>query len=227
MNDLLIVDDDERLRRALIRALALEGFSVRGAGDGRGAVAAIAQRRPDLLLLDVTMPGADGIAVVRHLRDQGLDLPVLIISARTEVDDRVRGLEAGADDYLTKPFAMTELRARIQALLRRRAPASNLRKVVGDLIVDPAARRATRGDRELTLTRREFDLLAALAANRGAVCTRDDLLQEVWGYLEPVETNVVDVFAGYLRRKLEAGGEPRMLHTVRGVGFRLDVPGDS
>lgn len=220
--DLLLVDDDERLRRALERALSLEGFGVRGASGGREAVRAIAERRPDLILLDLGMPDVDGLTVLRHLRNEGVDAPVLILSARTEIDERVRGLEAGADDYLVKPFAIAELRARIQALLRRRAPEQQVRHRVGDLTVDPRARRAERGGRLLELTRREFDLLAALAARAGEVRSRADLLGEVWGYAEPVETNVVDVFAGYLRRKLEAGGEPRILHTVRGIGFVLE-----
>lgn len=222
--EILIVDDDDRLRMALARALRLEGFAVRTAADGPQAVRAVADRRPSLMLLDVTMPGADGVAVVRHLRDQGIELPVCILSGRTEVADRVRGLEAGADDYLVKPFAMGELKARIQALLRRGGgggPATA--RVVGDLRLDPARRRAWRGSRELTLTRREFDLLDALAAHQDEVLSRGRLLELVWGYDVEAETNVVDVFVGYLRRKLEAGGESRILHTARGVGFRLSA----
>lgn len=222
-HEVLIVDDDERLRRALERALLLEGFAVRTAPDGRAAVRAIAASRPSVVLLDVTMPGADGITVLRHLRGQGVDVPVCILSARTEIADRVRGLEAGADDYLVKPFAISELLARIHALLRRGGARSAGTTVVDDLRVDAAARRAWRGDRELEVTRREFDLLHTLAARAGEVVTRERLLELVWGYDEaPADTNVVDVFAGYLRRKLEASGEPRILHTVRGVGFTID-----
>jgi len=167
------------------------------------------------------MPDLDGVTVIRHARTRGLDLPICVLSARTEVADRVRGLRAGADDYLTKPFAISELIARIHALLRRRAPAG-APLAIADLTIDGAARRAHRGDRELQLTRREFDLLETLARQPGKVLSRQRLLELVWGYTFEADTNVVDVFVGYLRRKLEADGEPRILHTERGIGFVLD-----
>ena len=177
---------------------------------------------PDVVVLDLGLPDIDGIEVVRRLRGAGHSMPVCILSARDEVTDRVGGLEAGADDYLVKPFALEELVARLRALLRRGGPAT-----VGPLIeveelrIDPARREAWIGDRALVLTRREFDLLAALARHPGRVRSREQLLSTVWGYDFAVDSNVVDVFIGYLRRKLEAGGEPRLIHTVRGVGFMV------
>ena len=167
------------------------------------------------------MPDLDGVSVVRRLRAGGIDVPVCILSARDEVDDRVAGLQAGADDYLVKPFAIAELTARLQALLRRRGNAGAGPLVVGDVVVDARRHVATRGGRDLGLTRREFDLLEVFARHPGQVLSRDQLLRLVWGYASDVETNVVDVFVGYVRRKLEAGGEPRTLHTVRGVGWAL------
>jgi DNA-binding response OmpR family regulator len=173
------------------------------------------------MVLDVAMPDLDGVSVVRRLRAEGEELPVCILSARDEVEDRVAGLQAGADDYLVKPFALAELTARLHALLRRRGAAPAGPIVVGDLVVDPRRHVATRAGRDLGLTRREFALLEAFARRPGLVLSRDALLREVWGYAFEVETNVVDVFVGYLRRKLEAGGESRVLQTVRGVGWRL------
>jgi DNA-binding response OmpR family regulator len=173
------------------------------------------------MVLDVTMPDLDGVSVLRRLRGDGIDVPVCILSARDDVDDRVAGLQAGADDYLVKPFALAELTARLQALLRRRGGDASSALVVGDLVVDARRHVATRDGRELDLTRREFALLEAFARHAGQVLSRDQLLRQVWGYNFDVETNVVDVFVGYLRRKLEAAGEPRMLQTVRGVGWRL------
>ena len=158
---------------------------------------------------------------MRRLRDDGVDVPVCILSARDDVDDRVAGLQAGADDYLVKPFAIAELTARLQALLRRRGAEAPGPLVVGDLVIDPRRHVATRSGRDLDLTRREYELLEAFARHGGQVLSRDQLLRQVWGYNFDVETNVVDVFVGYLRRKLEAEGEPRMLHTVRGIGWRL------
>jgi DNA-binding response OmpR family regulator len=217
----LVVDDEASVRNALERALRLEGFAVSTAAGGREALAAVAQRPPSVIVLDVTMPDVDGVSVVRRLRADGLDVPVCILSARDDVADRVAGLQAGADDYLVKPFAIAELTARLHALLRRRGEPGPGPVLVGDLVIDPRRHVATRAGRDLGLTRREFDLLEVLARHQGQVLSREQLLRLVWGYAADVETNVVDVFVGYLRRKLEAGGEPRMLRTVRGVGWVL------
>jgi DNA-binding response OmpR family regulator len=194
---------------------------VETAAGGYEALDAVARRPPSVVVLDVTMPDLDGVKVVRRLRDEGNDVPVCILSARDDVEDRVAGLQAGADDYLVKPFALAELTARLQALLRRRGSDAPAALVVGDLVVDPRRHVAVRTGRELDLTRREFELLETFARHAGQVLSRDQLLRQVWGYNFDVETNVVDVFVGYLRRKLEAAGEARMLHTVRGVGWRL------
>jgi len=192
------------------------------AGDGHEALAAVAAQPPAVIVLDVTMPGLDGVSVVRRLRASGHAVPVCILSARDDVSDRVAGLQAGADDYLVKPFAVAELTARLQALLRRGGGAeAPVARVAGDLVVDARRHLATRAERDLHLTHREFELLDAFVRHPGQVLSRDQLLQQVWGYACDVETNVVDVFVGYLRRKLEAAGEPRILHTVRGVGWAL------
>jgi DNA-binding response OmpR family regulator len=217
----LVVDDEASVRQALERALRLEGFAVSTAPGGRAALEQVAQRPPAVVVLDVMMPDLDGVSVVRRLRAAGLDVPVCMLSARDEVSDRVAGLQAGADDYLVKPFALPELTARLHALLRRRGGDPGAQLVVGDLVVDPRRHVATRAGRPLQPTRREFELLEMFARHPGQVLSRDQLLEQVWGYAFEVETNVVDVFVGYLRRKLEAGGEPRMLHTVRGVGWAL------
>jgi DNA-binding response OmpR family regulator len=217
----LVVDDEASVRHALERALRLEGFAVSTAAGGNEALAAVAQRPPSVIVLDVSMPDLDGVSVVRRLRADGLDVPVCILSARDEVHDRVAGLQAGADDYLVKPFAIAELTARLHALLRRRGEPGPGPVVVGDLVVDVRRHVATRAGRDLELTRREFDLLEVFARHVGQVLSREQLLRLVWGYAADVETNVVDVFVGYVRRKLEAAGEPRMLCTVRGVGWAL------
>jgi DNA-binding response OmpR family regulator len=217
----LVVDDELSVRQALERALRLEGFAVSTASGGRAALEEVAQRPPAVVVLDVTMPDLDGVTVVRRLRAGGVDVPVCILSARDDVSDRVAGLQAGADDYLVKPFALAELTARLHALLRRRGGDAGGPLVVGDLVVDPRRHLATRGSREIQPTRREFELLEVFARHPGQVLSREQLLEQVWGYAFDVETNVVDVFVGYVRRKLEAGGEPRMLHTVRGVGWTL------
>ena len=217
----LVVDDEARVRQALERALRLEGFAVSTASGGRAALEEVAQRPPAVVVLDVTMPDLDGVAVVRRLRADGLDVPVCMLSARDEVADRVAGLQAGADDYVVKPFALAELTARLHALLRRGGRDAVAQLVVGDLVVDPRRHVATRAGRPLQATRREFALLEVFARHPGQVLSRDQLLEQVWGYTFDVETNVVDVFVGYLRRKLEAAGEPRILHTVRGVGWAL------
>ena len=218
---ILVVDDDAGIRQALERALRLEGFAVAQAADGEQALAAVAAVPPAIIVLDVTMPGIDGVEVTRRLRGQGDDVPILILSARDGVDDRVAGLAAGADDYLVKPFAMEELLARLHALLRRRPDRAAVAIAVGALRVDPRGRQATMDGALLDLTAREFELLEVLARHAGMVLSRQQLLEQVWGYTFDVQTNVVDVFVGYLRRKLEAGGHERIIHTVRGHGFVL------
>ncbi len=217
----LVVDDEPSIRDSLERALRLEGFAVETADGGHAALAAVARQPPALIVLDVTMPDLDGVAVLKRLRGDGVEIPVCVLSARDDVEDRVAGLQAGADDYLVKPFALEELFARIHALLRRRGADPSSTVSLGELVVDAPRRLATRSGRDLALTRREFDLLFVFARHPGKVLSRDQLLQQVWGYTTDVETNVVDVFVGYLRRKLELGGEPRMLHTERGVGWVL------
>jgi DNA-binding response OmpR family regulator len=222
----LVVDDDAAIRDALERALRLEGFAVESVDGGRAALEAVPRRPPAAIVLDVTMPDLNGRAVCARLRADGVKTPILILSARDEVEDRVAGLQAGADDYLVKPFAVAELVARLLALLRRAGdepagPDLQAPIAVGDLAIDPAARTSARGGRDLDLTRREFDLLEALARNAGIVMSRERLLELVWGYDWETDGNVVDVFVSYLRRKLEAGGEPRILRTVRGIGFTL------
>jgi len=231
---ILVVDDEAPIREALERALRLEGFAVECAPGGRTALEAVARRPPAAIVLDVTMPDMNGRAVCARLRADGIRTPIMILSARDEVEDRVAGLQAGADDYLVKPFAVEELVARLQALLRRSAgengengdDGARAELEVGDLVVDPAGRTVTRGGREIELTRREFELIEVFARNPGIVLERDRLLELVWGYDWAADTNVVDVFVSYLRRKLEADGEPRMIQTVRGVGFVLREPGE-
>jgi DNA-binding response OmpR family regulator len=216
----LVVDDEAAIREARERALRLEGFAVRTAAGGQQALDEVGEQQPAVVLLDITMPDLDGVQVIRRLRAQGNDVPICVLSARNEVDDRVRGLQSGADDYLVKPFALEELVARLHALLRRR-PEAPAPRTVGELHVDPVRRIARRGTRELELTRREFELLEAFVRHPGMVLSRGQLLEQVWGYDFEVDTNVVDVFVGYLRRKLESDGEPRLIQTVRGVGFVL------
>ena len=217
----LVVDDDAAIRRSLERGLRLSGFRVRTAQGGHEALAVIREAPPDVLVLDVSMPGMSGIEVCERLRDDGRDLPVLMLSALDETADRIAGLQAGGDDYLVKPFALQELVLRLRALLRRRPPSGREVLRVAGLVIDPAARTAERDGHPLELTRREFELLEVLARNAGLVLTRDQLLERVWGYDFDVRTDAVDTFVSYLRRKLEADGRPRLVHTVRGVGFVL------
>ncbi|MEU8587893.1 response regulator transcription factor [Streptomyces sp. NPDC048664] len=220
----LVVDDDAAIRRSLERGLRLSGFRVRTADSGPQALAAIGRTPPDVLVLDVSMPGMSGIDVCARLRADGQDLPVLMLSALDETADRIAGLQAGGDDYLVKPFALTELVLRLRALLRRRPPVDRQVLRVADLVIDPAARTVHRAGRPLELTRREFELLEVLARNAGLVLTRDQLLERVWGYDFDVRTDAVDTFVSYLRRKLETDGATRLVHTVRGVGFVLREP---
>ena len=217
----LLVDDDAAIRRAVAAGLELEGFCVVAASGGRAALEAAERIKPAVVLLDLTMPDLDGLEVLRRLREAGDQVPVCVLSARDEVDERVQGLQAGADDYVVKPFALEEVAARLHALLRRRPAGEGEALAAGDVRLDPRARSARRGERVLDLTRREFELLQVFLRHPGEVIDRARLHEEVWGYTFDPGTNVADVFVGYLRRKLEAGGEPRVLHTVRGVGFVL------
>ena len=229
---ILVVDDEAPIRQALERALRLEGFGVECASGGREALEAVARRAPAAIILDVTMPDLNGRVVCARLRADGVKTPILILSARDEVDDRIAGLQAGADDYLVKPFAVEELIARLQALLRRAGDEQGEQAgeefqaalTVGDLVVDPSARTVKRGGRELECTRREIALIEVFARNPGIVLERQRLLELVWGYDWVADTNVVDVFVSYLRRKLEENDEPRMIETVRGIGFVLRDP---
>lgn len=224
----LVVDDDEDVLASVERGLRLSGFQVRVARDGAEALRSVTEQVPDAVVLDMNMPVLDGAGVVTALRALGNEVPICVLSARASVDDRISGLESGADDYLTKPFVLAELVARIKALLRRRsdvpAPATPGAIAVGSLEVDVAGYRALLNGREIELTKREFELLSTLARNAGVVLSRERLLELVWGYDFAADTNVVDVFVGYLRRKLEVEGTPRLLHTVRGVGFVLRAP---
>lgn len=220
----LVVDDDPDVLASLERGLRLSGFDVATAVDGAEALRSATETRPDAIVLDINMPVLDGVSVVTALRAMDNDVPVCVLSARSSVDDRVAGLEAGADDYLVKPFVLAELVARVKALLRRRGSTATFSSEtiqVGPLEVDIPGRRARVNGVDVDLTKREFDLLAVLAEHKTAVLSRAQLLELVWGYDFAADTNVVDVFIGYLRRKLEAGGAPRLLHTVRGVGFVL------
>jgi DNA-binding response OmpR family regulator len=217
----LVVEDDEAIADVLRRSLRAEGHEVKSAGDGAEALTEAERFSPDLIVLDLGLPRLDGIEVLKRIRAGGDDVPVLILTARTETDDRVEGLDEGADDYLPKPFERAELLARIRALLRRRPPRGSASVVVGDLALNPDSREAKRGDREIELTNREFELLEYLARNQKLVVSRERLLEDVWGYDPFEQTNTIDVFISNVRRKLEAGGEPRMLHTKRGAGYVL------
>ena len=220
----LVVDDDPQLREALTRALELDGYAVSTAGNGVKALEAVSSARPDVMVLDVMMPYVGGLDVCRTLRERKDRLPILVLTARDEVGDRVAGLDAGADDYLTKPFALEELRARLRALLRRAAAEDSEegdRLVYEDLALDPLARTVQRSGRPIELTRTEFALLELLMRNAGRALQRDVIMDRVWGWESEPTSNSLEVFIGYLRRKTEALGEPRLIHTVRGVGYVL------
>lgn len=223
----LVVDDDPELRAALTRALRLDGYDVTAVSNGLKALEAMPEVTPDVVVLDLMMPYVGGLEVCRRLRAKGDRTPILVLTARDEVGDRVAGLDAGADDYLVKPFALEELRARLRALLRRSRPAAedeDTPLTLADLTLDPLSREVRRGNRAIDLTRTEFTLLELLLRNAGRVLTRDVIMDRVWGYeLEPA-SNSLEVFIGYLRRKTEAGGEPRLIHTVRGVGYTAREP---
>jgi two-component system, OmpR family, response regulator MprA len=215
----LLVDDDARILRMLERTLAAEGYDVTAVADGGAALARVERSLPDLVVLDVAMPGLDGLAVTRRLRAKRLPVPILLLTARDALDERVAGLDAGADDYLVKPFEVEELRARVRALLRRNRPAEEV-LAFADLTLEPEVGAARRAGRDIALTRRESELLALLLRHPRTVVTREVALEQVWGGDGEAVANVVDRYVTNLRRKL---GEPSLIHTVRGVGFRLDA----
>jgi len=219
---ILVVDDERAVRESLRRALELEGYEIELAADGREALERLeAESQPDALILDVLMPGVDGLEVCRRLRRTGSRLPVLMLTARDAVENRVAGLDAGADDYVTKPFALEELLARIRALLRRTTNGAGEVLRFADLELDPGTREVRRGGELIELTRTEFSLLELFLRNPRQVLTRSIIFERVWGYDFGYGSNSLDVYVGYLRRKTEAGGRPRLIHTVRGVGYAL------
>lgn len=218
---ILVVEDDPAVSGALDRALRLEGYEVTVEPDGKTALQGLALSPPDAVILDLGLPGLDGIEVCRRMRSAGDDTPVLMLTARDAVDDRVAGLDAGSDDYLVKPFALAELLARLRALLRRRGEGEGEALRFADLSLDLSSREAYRGDRVFNLTRIEFDLLELFLRHPRQVLTREVLLDRVWGYNFDSGTNSLAVYVGYLRRKTEEGGERRLIHTVRGVGYVL------
>jgi two-component system response regulator MprA len=226
---ILVAEDDRAVRESLVRALQLEGYTVVAAANGAEALEAIRQSTPGVLLLDVSMPVVDGLTVSRVLRSEGNRLPILMLTARTETSDRVAGLDAGADDYLPKPYDLDELLARVRALLRRSsyaaegadAPVGEL--VLGDLRIDPSGRRVFRGEREVLLSKTEFDLLELLVMNRGIVLDHTTIYERIWHYDFGPDSKNLAVYIGYLRRKTEAEGEPRIVHTVRGVGYTARI----
>src|SRR3954463_6179728 len=219
---ILVVDDERAVRESLRRALELEGYEIELAEDGSQALERLqAEREPHAGGVDGLMPGGDGLEVSRTLRRKGSRVPILMLTARTQVEDRVEGLDAGADDYLTKPFALEELLARVRALLRRTGDGVGETLRFADLELDPGTREVTRGDERIELTRTEFSLLELFLLNPRQVLTRSLIFERVWGYDFGFASNSLDVYIGYLRRKTEAGGRPRLIHTVRGVGYAL------
>ena len=221
---LLVVEDDAQVRSALSRALNFEGYDVDTANDGAEALERVLKTTPDAIVLDVMMPHVDGLEATRRLRARGDTTPILLLTARHEVSDRVAGLDAGADDYLVKPFALEELLARIRALLRRTEPETNEIMRVGDLTLDPATRLVHRGDVPIELTKTEFQLLELLMFNEGIVLTRETIYERIWGFDFGTSSNSLDVYVGYLRRKTEPDGAPRLIQTVRGVGYVIREP---
>lgn len=217
---ILVAEDDDAVRRSVERALKYEGYEVVTAENGERALVEAAKQPPDAIVLDIMMPHVDGMTVCRRIRAAGDSTPILMLTAKHELADRVAGLDAGADDYLVKPFALEELLARVRALLRRReVPADTAALRVADLSLDPAARTVRRGDRPVELTKTEFDLLELLLINSGIVLSRDTIYERIWGFDFETSSNSLDVYIGYLRRKTEEAGEPRLIHTVRGVGY--------
>ena len=222
---ILVVDDERAVRESLRRALELEGYEIELASDGTEALEVLeSSEEPDAMILDVLMPGLDGLEVCRRLRGTGSKLPVLMLTARTEVEDRVAGLDAGADDYVTKPFALEELFARVRALLRRTSDETEETLHFADLELDPTTREVRRDGRSIELTRTEFSLLELFMRNPRQVLTRSVIFERVWGYDFGFASNSLDVYIGYLRRKTEADGEPRLIQTIRGVGYALREP---
>jgi DNA-binding response OmpR family regulator len=219
----LVVEDDDAIAQVLTRSLRMEGYEVRVAEDGIVALEQAHGFLPDLVVLDLGLPGMDGLEVARELRSRDDDVPILVLTARDAVESRVEGLDAGADDYLVKPFERQELLARLRALLRRLPPRGQANLSVGDLKLNPDTHEVSRGDRAVDLTQREFELLEYLMRNERIVVSRQRLLDEVWGYDPFSMTNTIEVFVSNLRRKLEADGEPRLLHTIRGAGYVLRV----
>jgi two-component system response regulator MprA len=224
--NVLVVDDERAVRESLRRALELEGYEVELASDGDEALARLASRaEPDAVVLDVLMPTLDGLEVCRRVRARGSRVPILMLTARTEIESRVAGLDAGADDYLAKPFALEELLARLRALLRRAANGTDAGVLrFADLELDPGLREVRRGGEPVDLTRTEFNLLELFMRNPRQVLTRSVIFERVWGYDFGFASNSLDVYIGYLRRKTEAGGKPRLIRTVRGVGYALREP---
>jgi two-component system, OmpR family, response regulator MprA len=223
---ILVVDDERALRDSLRRALALEGYEVELAANGQEALHRLNARdvEPDAIVLDVLMPGVDGLEVARRLRSSGNRIPILMLTARDQIEDRVAGLDAGADDYVVKPFALDELFARMRALLRRAAPSDATVLRFADLELSPATREARRGGDPIELTRTEFALLELFMRNPRQVLTRSLIFERVWGYDFGLTSNSLDVYIGYLRRKTEGGAKPRLIQTVRGVGYALREP---
>ena len=220
----LIAEDDRAVRESLVRALRYEGYDVFAVADGAQALESVADTPPDVAILDVSMPYIDGYTVCRRLRERFRELPILMLTARHEIADRVAGLDAGADDYLVKPFALDELLARLRALLRRTSLSGSEVLRFADLVLEPRGRRVTRAEHPLELTKTEFDLLELFMINPGIVLDRDTIYDRIWGFDFETHSRSLDVYIGYLRRKTEADGAPRLLHTVRGVGYVLREP---
>jgi len=221
---ILVVDDEPAVRQAISRALSLDGYEVQAASGGAEALERIADGAVDAIVLDVSMPPPDGLEVARRLRDAGDRTPILMLTARDAIDDRVAGLDAGADDYVIKPFALRELLARLRALMRRGGESPGETLSFADLRLDPAAYEVSRGERPIQLTRTEFLLLELFMRNPRQALPRSTIFERVWGYDFGTRSNSLGVYVGYLRRKLEEGGEPRLLHTLRGIGYVLREP---